>query len=285
MHIAFVTSAAYRDLTPDDHLAVAALAERGAKVTAAVWNDRSVDWSRFDSIVIRSTWDYHEHPDQYRDWIAGLEALAVPVWNPPKILRWNMEKTYLRDLERAGIRTVPTTWVAKGSHPDLPALLTERNWDHAVVKPVISAASNRTWRITREIPREIQALITESLQLGDMMVQPFVPEIQTSGEWSQIFIGGEFSHAVRKTPTDGDFRVQAHLGGDAVAADPGTGLINAARRALDVVISPWLYARVDGIETESGYVLLEMEMLEPSLYFLNTETGAKRFADAIIDRI
>jgi glutathione synthase/RimK-type ligase-like ATP-grasp enzyme len=285
LRIAFVTSTAYRDLTPDDHLAVTALSERGGRVTAAVWNDPSVDWSGFDSIVIRSTWDYHQHPGEYRDWIVALEATGAPVWNPPALLRWNMEKTYLLDLERAGIRIVPTTWVAKGSNPDLSAMLTERNWDQAVVKPVISAASNRTWRITREMSRDTQALLAESLRLGDVMVQPFVPEIQTNGEWSQIFLGGEFSHAVRKTPVDGDFRVQAHLGGDTVAADPGTDLIAAARRVLDAVPSPWLYARVDGIETESGYVLLELEMLEPSLYFLYTETGATRFADAIINRI
>jgi glutathione synthase/RimK-type ligase-like ATP-grasp enzyme len=285
LRIAFVTSAAHRDLTPDDHLAVTALAARGGRVTAAVWNDPLVDWSGFESIVVRSTWDYHLHPEQYRDWIAALEAIRVPVWNPPALLRWNMEKTYLRDLERAGITIVPTIWVAKGSDPDLPALLTERNWDHAVVKPVISAASNRTWRITREITPETRALLAESLRLGDVMVQPFVPEIQTSGEWSQIFTGGEFSHAVRKTPIDGDFRVQAHLGGGTVAADPGPELIKAARRVLDAVPSPWLYARVDGIETESGYVLLELEMLEPSLYFLYTQTGAARFADAIINRM
>jgi glutathione synthase/RimK-type ligase-like ATP-grasp enzyme len=285
LRIAFVTSAAHRDLTPDDHLAVTALAARGGRVTAAVWNDPLVDWSGFESIVVRSTWDYHLHPEQYRDWIAALEAIRVPVWNPPALLRWNMEKTYLRDLERAGITIVPTIWVAKGSDPDLPALLTERNWDHAVVKPVISAASNRTWRITREITPETRALLAESLRLGDVMVQPFVPEIQTSGEWSQIFTGGEFSHAVRKTPIDGDFRVQAHLGGGTVAAHPGPELIKAARRVLDAVPSPWLYARVDGIETESGYVLLELEMLEPSLYFLYTQTGAARFADAIINRM
>lgn len=284
MRIAFVTSADHRNLTPDDHLAVTALAERGAKVTATVWNDPSIDWTGFGSIVVRSTWDYHQNAEQYRAWIDALEAAGAPVWNPPAVLRWNMEKTYLRDLASAGVPVVPTAWLSKGSSADLAALLAERDWRDVVVKPVISAASHRTWRIAGSMTEEDRALIDESLRLGDVMVQPFIPEIQTRGEWSLIFIGGEFSHAVRKTPTGGDFRVQAHLGGDAVTADPGRDVIGAARRALDAVPAPWLYARVDGIETASGYVLLELEMLEPSLYFVHTDTGAARFADALIER-
>lgn len=241
-----------------------------------------MDWTEFDSIVVRSTWDYHQHAEQYRAWIDALETAGAAVWNPPAVLRWNMEKTYLRDLERAGVRIVPTAWVSKGSNVDLGALLAQHGWDDAVVKPVISAAANRTWRISRATAPDAHVQFAESLTLGDVMVQPFVPEIQTRGEWSVIFIDGEFSHAVRKTPIDGDFRVQAHLGGDAVVADPGSDVINAARKVLDAAPSPWLYARVDGIETAAGYVLLELEMLEPSLYFTYTETGAGRFADAII---
>jgi hypothetical protein len=117
-----------------------------------------------------------------------------------------------------------------------------------------------------------------------MMVQPFIAEIQTRGEWSMMFIDGQFSHAVRKTPCAGDFRVQATYGGESIAGEPPADVLASARRALDAAPSPWLYARVDGIETVSGFVLLELEMLEPSFYFGDTPTGAARFADAIIAR-
>lgn len=286
MNIAFVTSADYRDLTDDDHRAVNALAERGATVLATVWNDASVNWDDFDCIVLRSTWDYHRNAAQFREWIATLEAMGAPLWNPPGLLLWNMEKTYLRDLELAGVRTVPTEWLERGTGPDIRALMDERGWHDAVVKPVVSAAANRTHRIGRseveDSRADVHADVAASLEMGDVMVQPFIPEIQTRGEWSLIFVDGEFSHSVRKTPMSGDFRVQAHLGGDATTESANGSLIASARDALNVVQWPWLYARVDGIETADGFILLELEMLEPSLYFAHTETGAQRFAEAVL---
>jgi len=285
VNIAFVTSAAHPDLTPDDQLAVVQLEQRSARVTSAIWNDPSADWTDFDAIIIRSTWDYHHRAEEFRSWIDALDAAGAPLWNPPALLRWNMEKTYLRDLERAGIPIVPTEWLEQGTKPDLGGLLAERGWADAVVKPVISAAASRTWRVSHSTALEVGERLTESLDAGDVMVQPFVREIQTRGEWSLMFIGGDFSHAVRKMPTEGDFRVQTGFGGRSITDDPGDEVVRAAQRVLNAAPSPWLYARVDGIETEAGFVLLELEMLEPSLFFSHTESGAARFADAIIARV
>lgn len=243
-----------------------------------------MDWSRFDSIIVRSTWDYHHHSGEFRRWIDQLEPVAAPVWNPPVVLRWNMEKTYLRDLERAGVPTVPTEWLTKGANHDLGALLAGRGWLDAVVKPVISAAATRTWRVSHDTARDVDAQLSESLDAGDVMVQQFMPEIQTRGEWSLMFIDGEFSHAVRKTPTDGDFRVQTHFGGSSVTDEPNAEVLRAARRVLDAAPAPWLYARVDGIETGAGFVLLELEMLEPALFLSHATSAAARFADAIVSR-
>ncbi len=282
MNIAFVTSTAHPDLTPDDRLAVAQLERRRARVAAAIWNDPSVDWAAFDAIIIRSTWDYHHRAAEFRAWIDALEAAGAPMWNPAAVLRWNMEKTYLRDLERAGVATVPTEWLEKGTKPDLGGLLAERGWMDAVVKPVISAAATRTWRVSHATVLDVGAQFAESLDAGDVMVQPFMPEIQTRGEWSLMFIDGDFSHAVRKMPTEGDFRVQTGFGGRSITDQPDGEVVRAARRVLDVAPSPWLYARVDGIETDAGFVLLELEMLEPSLFFSHTTSGAARFAEAVV---
>jgi glutathione synthase/RimK-type ligase-like ATP-grasp enzyme len=281
VHIAFVTSAAHSDLTPDDHLAVAELKKRGVSVSGAVWNDPAVDWGAFDAIILRSTWDYHHNADEFRTWIAAREAGGAPVWNPPAVLRWNMEKTYLRDLEDAGVPVVPTEWLAQGSRPDLRALLEARGWAEAVVKPVISAAATRTWRVSRESASEIEGQLAESLELGDVMVQPFIPEIQTRGEWSLMFFDGEFSHAVRKMPIDGDFRVQTGFGGRSAVEHPSEAVLSAVRKVLEAAPSPWLYVRVDGIETAAGYVLLELEMLEPSLFLAQNPEAPARFAEAI----
>ena len=284
MHIAFATSSALSDLTLDDRLAAEALRARGVEVTAAVWTDGAIEWSAFDCIIVRSTWDYHRHAQGFRAWIDGLGACGARVWNPVPVLRWNMEKTYLRDLEEAGVPVVPTAWLAAGTNPDLDALLGERGWDDAIIKPVISAGASRTSRVSHANMTDASSQLAESLALGDVMVQPFINEIQTQGEWSLMFIDGEFSHAVRKMPTRGDFRVQTQYGGGSSADTPERDVLDAARRVLNVAPSPWLYARVDGIETSSGFVLLELEMLEPSL-FLGTAPGAVvRFADAIIER-
>lgn len=284
MNIAFVTSTAHPDLTPDDRLAVAQLERRHARVAAAIWNDPSIDWAAFDAIIIRSTWDYHHRAAEFRAWIDALEAAGAPMWNPPAVLRWNMEKTYLRDLERAGVPIVPTEWLEQGTNPDLGGLLAKRGWMDAVVKPVISAAATRTWRVSHATVLDVGVQFAESLDAGDVMVQPFMPEIQTRGEWSLMFIDGDFSHAVRKMPTEGDFRVQTGFGGRSITDQPDGEVIRAARRVLDVAPSPWLYARVDGIETDAGFVLLELEMLEPALFFSHTTSGAARFAEAVVGR-
>jgi len=284
VNIAFVTSTAHPDLTPDDRLAVAQLERRHARVTAAIWNDPSIDWAAFDAIIIRSTWDYHHRAAEFRAWIDALEAAGAPMWNPPAVLRWNMEKTYLRDLERAGVPIVPTEWLEQGTNPDLGGLLAKRGWMDAVVKPVISAAATRTWRVSHATVLDVGVQFAESLDAGDVMVQPFMPEIQTRGEWSLMFIDGDFSHAVRKMPTEGDFRVQTGFGGRSITDQPDGEVIRAARRVLDVAPSPWLYARVDGIETDAGFVLLELEMLEPALFFSHTTSGAARFAEAVVGR-
>ncbi|MEO7102630.1 MAG: hypothetical protein ABI311_04680 [Gemmatimonadaceae bacterium] len=284
MRISFVTSAAHADLTPDDRLAVTALERRGATVSASIWTDRSIDWSGFDAIVLRSTWDYYERAAEFRAWIDALDAIKAPIWNPPPVLRWSMNKTYLQDLEKAGVPVVPTIWLSKGDAPDLRALLVERGWAEAIVKPVISANASRTWRVSIANASHLDAQLADSLKIGDMMVQPFIAEIQTRGEWSMMFIDGEFSHAVRKTPTAGDFRVQTTHGGASVADQPSDAVLAAARRAIDAAPSPWMYARVDGVEAASGFVLLELEMLEPSFFFEYTATGATRFASAILER-
>ena len=283
LRIAFATSDAHASLTPDDLLAVAALRADGVHVEPAVWNEPTVRWADFDAVVVRSTWDYHHRADAFRNWIDRLEGNGARVWNPAPVLRWNMQKRYLRDLDRAGVPVVPTLWLSKGSAVDAAAVMDERHWLDAVIKPVVSATAFRTWRVSRNEAAggDAAARLRELLTTGDVMVQPFIAEIEREGEWSLVFIDGAFSHAVRKRPTAGDFRVQAEFGGTSVAEAPSARVVAAAERVLRAAPRPWLYARVDGIDTSSGFVLLELEMLEPSLFFAQGEGAAERFARAI----
>ena len=282
MQIAFATSSSHPTLTADDQLAVSALESRNVRVTPAVWTDRTVAWCEFDLIVVRSTWDYHTRTGEFREWIDRLDALGAPVWNPPALLRWNMEKTYLLALARAGVAVVPMALLSKDAQPDLARVLEERGWYDAVVKPVISATAYRTWRVSRATLANTQSELDELLDNSDAMVQPFLPAIQTEGEWSLMFFDGAFSHAVRKRPRSGDFRVQTEFGGRASPERAPKSVLSAAHRVLAKIREPWLYARVDGVETDAGFQLLELEMLEPSLFLSLGPDAPRRFADAIV---
>ncbi|HEV2845348.1 MAG TPA: hypothetical protein VG477_10920 [Thermoanaerobaculia bacterium] len=281
--IAFVTHAGLPDLAADDLLAVAELSQRGSKVVPAVWDDPGVRWPDFDSVVIRSCWDYHHRPSVFLDWLSRMESEGVPLWNPAPVVRANVDKKYLGDLAAAGIRVVPMAWVEKGSAANLAAILEERGWDEAVVKPAVSASAFQTRRTSRAEAPAQQTSFEELLSLSSALVQPFLPEIQTRGEWSLIFLGGEFSHAVLKRPREGDFRVQEHLGGSSRPAVASEELIRQARAVVEKIPGPWLYARVDGVESGEGLLLMELELTEPSLFLESDLAAPARFAEAILE--
>jgi glutathione synthase/RimK-type ligase-like ATP-grasp enzyme len=282
--VAFVTSQALPALAEDDQLAVRVLATRGVTVIPAVWDDPTIDWAAFDAIIIRSTWDYHLAVSAFHSWIDRVERTGVPIFNAPTLLRWNSNKEYLRALAKHGTsQIVPTAWVPQGDSCSLMSILTERGWNNAVVKPTVSAGAQDTWRTS---PREAAAHEVRFRTLvarGGMMVQPFLSAITTAGEWSLLFFNGVFSHAIRKIPQQGDFRVQAHHGGIIQAADPDTSLIAIGERLVQTVVPLPLYARVDGCMEHDQFLLMELELIEPSLYLESNDQGATRFANALLE--
>lgn len=287
--VAFVTYHRYPALADDDRLAVAALAEIGIAAEPAVWDDPAVPWGAFDAIVLRSCWDYHLRPDRFRAWLDVVEAAGVPVWNPLALLRWNMDKRYLRELEARGVAVPPTVWVEHGGGgggPGLGELLRERGWDEAVVKPAISADGEGTWRVHARDAGRLDERLRAAAAQGPVMVQRFLPELGRQGEWSCVFFAGAFSHAVLKHPAAGEFRVQSRFGGTAAAARPTAALVDGAHHALrQAPAADWLYARVDGVLLDGALTLLELEMLEPSLFFEADRAAPARFAAALARRL
>jgi glutathione synthase/RimK-type ligase-like ATP-grasp enzyme len=251
-------------------------------VKAAVWDDPAVSWSRFTSAVIRSTWDYHLEPERYAAWLRQCAADSVNLWNPAATVLENMDKRYLIDLANAGVEVVAMKYLERGRPQCLRSILERRGWRHAVVKPAVSASAFGTWRTSLEGADVDQARLDRDVAGRCVLVQPFVDEVVTQGEWSLIFFGGEYSHAVLKRPAEGDFRVQEELGGHAVASEPPSAVIEQARTILARVPAPLLYARVDGIERDGRFVLMEVEINEPFLYIASAHGAAERFADAIV---
>ena len=193
------------------------------------------------------------------------------------------ENAYQRHLAARGVATVPTVWLERGADADLGGLLAERGWAEAVVKPAISASARETWVTSPSSGRTDQGRFRALLLAGDALVQPVVPEVRRTGEWSLIFLGGAFSHAMLKRPREGDFRVQEELGGSALREEPSPALVQQARQALAAAPAPCLYARVDGVERDGRLVLMELELIEPVLYFGADPGAADRFAGACLD--
>lgn len=280
-NLAFVTYQKAPHLTPDDALAIAPLKQFDIAVTPAIWNDPAVNWKKFDVVIVRSCWDYHRQPRQFGQWLDHLKAQQVPLWNPAEIIRWNMHKKYLQNLAVKGVAIPSTIWLEAESSANLFSLLREDHFAQAVIKPMISATAYQTYRTSPATAREDQPRLDEILRHSGAMIQKFVDEIITVGEWSLIFFAGKFSHAVLKRPRNGDFRVQADFGGTYHHLPPPPELIQQAEAILRLIEQPLLYARVDGVDINGQFTLIELELIEPQLFLQMTAAAPRRFAEAI----
>lgn len=281
-NVAFVTYEKLPHLTEDDRLAADLLRRHGVRVVPAVWDSETVAWGDLDAIVVRSAWDYHLKYPAFGRWISRMESLRIPIWNPPALLRWNSDKRYLRDLAARGVNVTPTVWLERGSAARLTEIF-DGGWEEVVVKPAVSASAWRTWRATPASAAYRQNDLRQMLAEGGVLVQQFVEEVRTEGEWSLVFLAGVYSHAVIKRPDGIDFRVQPAFGGLAEPAVAPDWMVAQAEDALAAVDLPWLYARVDACAVDGRLQLMELEMVEPSLFLGLDERAPDRFARAILD--
>lgn len=286
--------------TDDDALALSRLATRNPVVVEAVPWDADAGWQRYRAILVRSTWDYHTRLDEFLAWAAGVEASGTLLLNPSAAISWNADKGYLRELENAGVAVVPTAWIPHGSPLTLLDVLRERGWDDVVVKPAVSATAYRTRRVSIEDARTDPEIFGEILRDAGALVQPFLPQIRSDGEWSFVYFDDgrgslRFSHAVVKRPGPGDFRVQAQFGGTAEEMTPTADLLRrvyaVAATVCRLAPGPLLYARVDGLVSDGrhapagSFLLMEVELIEPVLFLAESERAADRFAEAIARKI
>ena len=286
--VALVTHAGLPSLTDDDRLLAAALDERGARTTPVVWSDTDVDWTSFDAILVRSCWDYFLRADEFFEWLTQLQVSRAHVQNPVRTLRWNAEKTYLRELEAVGIPVVPTHWMESGATESLADIRRRTGWSELVVKPAISGSAHETWRASPSAGYADDERLEAMTASGCVLVQPLVDVIAADGEWSLVFIDGEYSHAVLKRPRMGDFRVQIEHGGTFTATEPPESVIAQARTALRAAPAErgdMLYARVDGCVVDDDLLLMELELIEPVLFLATSAGAADRLADGVLARI
>lgn len=275
--IGLVSCAPLPEPDPDEDLLLAALESAGLSATLVPWNRPGADVSVFDVCVLRSCWDYHFDPERFLAWITEADT-NTRLLNSRAVVRWNIHKGYLRQLEAAGVPVVPTAWIGRGEAADLTELMTERGWDDVVVKPAIGAGSYLTRRFrTGEVRSGGDPFLPALLDHGDVMVQPYLPSVMTVGERSLVWIDGEFTHQVVKQP-----RYHGEIETVSGATPPRRPDLRVAEAALACVSEPLLYARVDLIEDGAGAALVsELELIEPSLFLLQHRPALDRFVAAI----
>lgn len=281
--VAFLTLADPTDFVIDDPLAVAPLRALGWEVVPVVWDEPGVDWRAFDRVVIRTPWDYQDRPAQFLRVLEEIAASGTPLDNDLSLVRWNLRKSYLRELAAAGVAVVPTLWRERLGPGDLARLLADLPADEAVVKPVVSAnADGAYWLDRRRLGKqaaEVEAYYADR----PLLAQPFARAVRTEGEHSLFYFDGAYSHAVTKTPRPGDFRVQEEHGGIIQALDPDPVLRAAGDRLLAALPGTPLQARADFVRANDGnsFWLMELELIEPSLYLRMHPEAPARFARAL----
>jgi len=280
----FATYSELPNLDPDDRLLADALETCGVSVRPAIWNDLDVDWSLADLCILRSTWDYPRSFEQFITWL-DKTAAVVPIYNPPELVRWNADKSYLQDLAAAGIPVIPTIYITENATTgvrqpvDVRKAMDTFSTDCIVVKPLIGAGTYNVRRIDRSQIDAHQSFINELAGSHRIMLQKYMPSVEKYGERALVFIAGEYSHAVYKSP------FQALL----PAGEAGERLVQAAESEIDLartVVNRFapnaLYARVDLIQDDGGSpCVIEFELIEPSLFLSMHPPAISRLADAI----
>ncbi|MFT5357981.1 MAG: hypothetical protein ACI9KE_005218 [Polyangiales bacterium] len=277
--IAFLTLTDRTGYCIYDALAIPHFAKLGYDVEEVPW-DSGADWSQYDAAIIRSTWDYTERSEEFFRTLAVIES-STQLFHNRALVEWNAHKSYLREVRDAGAPLLPTLFGSALQDADLEAAFKTFGCDELVIKPAVSANARGTFRHPRG---DSSAQLLEA-HAGDYLIQPFAPEVVAEGELSLFYFGGELSHAVMKTPKLGDFRVQEEHGGILKSATPDAEALKAAKLCLAAVPFELLYARVDLVHFDGAWGLMELELIEPSLYFPFDEESPARFARAVHARL
>ena len=281
MDVALVTCAALPGLHSDDRHLLHALRAAGVDADPVVWGDAHQDWGEPRLVVVRSAWDYSFRREAFVAW-AERVAGCTTLWNSAPIVRWNTHKRYLCDLAERGVPVVPTVVLEAGSHVSLETLLAERGWADAVVKAAVAQSGRYAMAVPRDRRAAGQAHLERLVPTEDMLVQPHVPSVATTGELSLVFVDGRCTHAVRKRAEAGDVRVHDDYGGSVVPDEPDDAALAVAQAALAAAGEPLHYARVDVVAGAEGKpMIMEFELVEPELFLRFSPKAVAMFAASI----
>ncbi|QOL26781.1 hypothetical protein LP316_05650 [Thalassotalea sp. LPB0316] len=273
------------DFEAYDELLIEPLAKLGWQTEFVSWRAQQVDWNQFDVVIIRTPWDYQDDAPAFLQVLADIEQSKAILENSLDIVKWNIDKQYLKSLEQKGVLIVPSLWREQLDKTEIAAFFQYFNTQQLVMKPRISANADNTFWLTQAQAEQRADELVEVFKDKPFIIQPFVESVITEGEFSLFYFDGKYSHAILKTPKPDDFRVQEEHGGRLKTITPELVLVEAAEKTLHAIDELPMYARVDFVRTDQGFALMEAELIEPSLYFNMDDKSAQRFAEAFVARM
>jgi len=260
----------------ESYLEKALMAYDNIKTEFVVWDDDSIDWSKYDIAIIRTTWDYTQKADKFLSVLNKINESGLTLFNPYLLISWNINKIYLKDLKSRGVPIVESFYFDEDSFEEL---VKQTKAQKFVIKPRVGASAEGIKIVDKD---ELIAFKNSNLSIDQFFAQPYLEEIH-EGEISYFFFNNEFEYAIKKTPKKGDFRVQEEHGGVITEHQPTKAELFEAKKAIEAVkdFKP-LYLRVDAVQTKNSWLLMELEAIEPSMFFRVVKESANKFAKAII---
>lgn len=278
-------SYAASNVVDEDELLENLLQEMGLDFTFEVWSDLSVDWKQYDLLLIKSPWDYFDHYPEFLNWCQKIQNLGIRTLNAMETIIWNSDKWYLKTIQEKGFPIVPTHFLHKGEGVDLGQAFEDFATEQLILKPTVSGGAKNTLKLHKDDWKNQEDKIRTLLSEEDFMIQPFVEEVATTGEYSYIFFNGKFSHAVLKSPKKGEFRVQHFFGGEIHVISPTPTQLDYLQQLVHEFAKDTLYGRVDGVWIEGVFYLMELELIEPYLFLFTDKKALANYRQALSDRI
>ncbi len=278
---AFLTMDSTEGWSIDADLGIAPLKAKGWTVELVPWRKPVADWNAFDAVYIGTPWDYPQDVSRFLDVLERIDRSRAILVNDLALVHWGLPKTYLRDLEKRGADIVPSHWQTHLEKGDLAAYFDRMLAETLIIKPVVSTNATDTFLLDRDSASRQDAALLQTFHNRAFVVQPFIANIRTEGEYSLFYFNNRFSHAIRKVPKAHDFRVQEEHGAEITAVSPEPAVIDTADRVLALVTPMPVYARCDLVRGPDGrFLLMELELIEPSMYLRMDADAPEKFAAA-----
>lgn len=269
----------------EDGLIEQELIRLGYKVHRTNWDNPDFDWQQTRYALFRTTWDYFDRFPEFSAWLEKTKHLTKFI-NPVDTILWNLDKHYLGDLTQNDIAIPPTLFLETGDTQSLKEVFDNSGWEEAILKPVVGGAARHTYRLTASNTEKHEAIYQTLIAEESMMLQEFQHRVLSKGELSFMVFDGKFSHAILKRAKPGDFRVQDDFGGTVHIHTATPSQIEFAEKAVSACAIKPVYARVDAIWNNNDELCLsELELIEPELWFRESQTASHLFANAVSNHL